>query len=517
MHAARPYAAAIACLLLAGSARAIDFEKLVMPGPVIEGHAEIEGQCGKCHDPFDRTAQRERCLGCHEDIAKDVSTGSGYHGRAPAARGPECRSCHPEHRGRDFEAVGLDPHTFDHRFTDHPLRGAHVRVACASCHLPGKPWREAPSECVDCHRDDDPHKGRLGPDCGKCHGEDAFAKQAKFSHDQTGFPLDGKHADVACALCHPGQRYEKTATDCYACHRLDDVHLGRFGKDCADCHTTRGFAGARFDHSRTRFPLQGSHAKVACEACHTGPLHGQTLATTCIGCHRDDDVHRGRNGEDCQRCHGTADWSAAHFDHERTDFPLRGAHERVRCESCHTGRLDAPLPTACAGCHRDQDVHRGQEGTSCERCHSTAGWDRDLFFDHDLTAFPLLGLHAVAACEQCHAGPTFKDAQTRCISCHRQDDAHAMRLGPDCALCHNPNGWKVWRFDHDTQTRFPLGGSHADLACGACHKAASPHGITLETTCEGCHARDDRHQGAFGHDCARCHNDASWSEVSLGR
>ena len=517
MRVGRLAFAVLASSLLAGVARAVDFEKLVMPGPVIQGHAEIEGQCSKCHDPFDAHAQRQRCLACHEDVAADLSARSGFHGRAPGAQSADCRGCHPEHRGRDFEATGLDPHAFEHRFTDYPLRGAHTRAACAACHLPGKAWREAPSACAACHRDDDVHKGRLGQDCGKCHGEEAFAKQAKFSHDQTDFPLEGRHARVACALCHPGQRYENTAKDCQSCHRLDDVHLGRFGSDCGTCHTTEGFKQARFDHSRTRFPLSGRHQTIACEACHTGPLHGKKLATTCAGCHSDDDVHRGRNGKDCQRCHGTDAWKSARFDHDRTKFPLHGAHERLRCESCHTGRLEEALPTNCNGCHQGNDVHRGQEGSACERCHGEAGWDRDLFFDHDLTRFPLLGLHAVLSCEQCHATPAFKDAESKCVACHERDDAHGMRLGPDCAKCHNPNGWKVWRFDHDTQTRFPLGGAHAEISCESCHRSAAPRGIDLDTTCAACHARDDRHHGAFGRDCSRCHADTTWSEIHLGR
>jgi hypothetical protein len=517
MYAARLAVAVPAALLLAGAGRAVDFEKLVMPGPVIEGHAKIEGQCGKCHDPFDSGAQRERCLDCHDDVGADLEARAGFHGLAPGVRSADCRSCHPEHKGRDFDASGLDPHSFEHRFTDHPLRGAHARAACGACHLPGQKWREAASLCVDCHREDDVHRGSLGEDCGQCHDEDAFGKRAQFEHDETGFPLEGRHADVACGLCHPAQRYENTADDCYACHRLDDEHLGRFGRNCGDCHTPRGFEHARFDHSRTRFALKGRHAKVACEACHTGPLHEQDLPTSCAGCHRSDDVHRGRNGESCERCHGSDDWSAARFDHERTDFPLHGAHAALRCESCHTGRMDQPLSTSCNACHQGDDVHRGQEGSDCSRCHGEAAWDRELFFEHDLTAFPLLGLHAVVACEQCHASPAFRDADTRCVACHQGDDAHELRLGPDCAACHNPNGWRVWRFDHDAQTRFPLGGAHAELSCGACHRSAAPHGIEQDRSCAGCHALDDRHQGAFGRDCARCHGDTSWSEVSLGR
>jgi hypothetical protein len=329
--------------------------------------------------------------------------------------------------------------------------------------------------------------------------------------------LDGKHTDVACALCHPGRRYQDTARDCYSCHRLDDSHLGRFGKDCATCHTTRGFELARFDHSRTDFPLKGRHGNLACEACHTGPLHAQELPTTCVGCHRSDDAHQGRNGEDCGRCHGNDTWRSSRFDHDRTDFPLRGAHEPLRCESCHTGPLDQKLSTSCNGCHAEDDVHRGQEGSDCGRCHGVNAWDRDLFFEHDLTSFPLLGLHAVVACEQCHAAPTFQEAKTDCVACHAGDDAHGRRLGPDCAECHNPNGWMVWRFDHDAQTRFPLGGAHAELSCHSCHRDPAPRGIDLGMTCASCHAREDRHEGAFGRDCGRCHNDSSWNEISLRR
>ena len=50
----------------------------------------------------------------------------------------------------------------------------------------------------------------------------------------------------------------------------------------------------------------------------------------------------------------------------------------------------------------------------CGDCHGELGWGRDVFFEHDLTRFPLLGLHAVIACEQCHANPRFKDAEIVC-------------------------------------------------------------------------------------------------------
>ena len=84
--------------------------------------------------------------------------------------------------------------------------------------------------------------------------------ETRFDHSTTRFPLSGKHRDVSCNLCHPSDRYEKTAMDCQSCHGLDDVHLGRFGSDCASCHAQEGWKQVRFDHSRdTKFALRGSH------------------------------------------------------------------------------------------------------------------------------------------------------------------------------------------------------------------------------------------------------------------
>jgi hypothetical protein len=94
---------------------------------------------------------------------------------------------------------------------------------------------------------------------------------------------------------------------------------------------------------------------------------------------------------------------------------------------------------------------------------------------------------------------------------------HLRRLGPGCERCHNPNGWQRWRFDHDTQTSFELHGAHVDLACEQCHRTPVTSPIKLSGGCAGCHAKDDRHRGAFGRDCGRCHRDTSWQEFELRR
>ena len=47
------------------------FERLVMPGQLIQGHAKLEAECSKCHSPFSPKAQDDLCLACHKAIAAD--------------------------------------------------------------------------------------------------------------------------------------------------------------------------------------------------------------------------------------------------------------------------------------------------------------------------------------------------------------------------------------------------------------------------------------------------------------
>lgn len=514
------YLTLTACLL-AVQVRAQGFERLVMPGPLSKAHADLESDCSKCHTPFKRAEQEAQCLACHdhEAVAADVRSKKGFHGRSPSVAGAECRACHPEHKGRDADIVGLERGSFPHDATDYPLRGAHTQIACEGCHPADKKFREAPSNCEDCHFSDDAHDGSLGKDCGSCHSEQRW-REARFDHAKTKFPLEGRHQDVACALCHAGERYKGTPKDCATCHRVNDVHRGRFGDKCQDCHTSSRWKTQSFDHGRrTRFPLTGKHASVACEGCHPGGLFDQKLALDCLSCHRGDDVHEGRNGADCEQCHGTSAWKPAKFDHDRnTEFPLRGAHRDATCEACHTGRVHEQKPgTTCAACHSSDDVHDKQLGTDCGRCHGEVAWKEKVRFDHDLARFPLLGLHAVVACEECHSTPAYRGTERKCAACHEKNDTHEGRLGSHCELCHTPNGWKIWKFDHATQTDFPLRGSHADLGCESCHVEPVPEKPSLASSCNACHGAEDPHRGAFGKSCERCHSERSWRDVHLAR
>lgn len=217
-------------------------EHLVMPGPVIAGHAKIEQKCSECHAPFQRETQDQLCLGCHKDVAKDVSEGQGFHGRFGPAKDAGCNSCHTDHRGRDADVVRLDRDTFRHDLTDFPLRGGHVRAGgrCDACHVEGKRFREAPTDCASCHRKDDVHKGQLGDDCAKCHQETLW-KEARFDHGTTRFPLTDKHQGVACYACHTNQTYKNAPMACIACHLVNDVHDSKPDERCERCHNAAGW------------------------------------------------------------------------------------------------------------------------------------------------------------------------------------------------------------------------------------------------------------------------------------
>ena len=110
------------------------FERLVMPGPVVDGHAKLEKECGKCHEPFSRKSQTRLCLDCHKEIAADRTTSKGFHGRQPDAAKQECNHCHTDHKGRDADIVQLDRETFNHALTNFELRDAHKAVPCSGCH-----------------------------------------------------------------------------------------------------------------------------------------------------------------------------------------------------------------------------------------------------------------------------------------------------------------------------------------------------------------------------------------------
>ena len=453
------------------------------------------------------------------------------------------------------------------------LSKAHASLegitGCLSCHAAGQGVSAA--KCLTCHK---PIAERIAQkrgvhravtaDCVKCHVEHAGLDGelrpfdlARFNHaTDTRFPLDGLHAPLAatCAACHKTRSYLAVTASCASCHA--DAHKGSLGTQCATCHSTSlKFADTRkgFDHSRTQFPLTGSHAGVACTACHKNNTFKGVSFATCASCHADP--HQQSFGTSCASCHTTQGWRSARVDHSRTSFPLKGLHATVACAKCHVKpATQVKLQVAgCATCH--SDPHKGTFKQDCAACHTEAGFKKGSF-DHSTTRFPLVDKHAGLACAACHNDSSppaaavaargvvplsgrgrpasarglpsaasvprdFRGLQTACASCHA--DVHQGELGSACESCHTARTFEVSPFTHGRQRPF-FAGLHAPLRCVQCHRPATgPAGaatiagkIAPKTpprmahlglartpdSCASCHA--DVHAGQLGA-CERCH------------
>ena len=494
-------------------AYADSYEELLMPGPVVKGHAKYESECTKCHVLFKKGGQNEKCLACHKPVGIDLKKRKGFHGRNSKVKGSECKHCHTDHKGRGADIIQLDLGTFRHKTTDFILKGKHRSVKCRHCHAAGKKYREAPSRCIDCHKQDDLHLGRLGKKCSNCHSEQSWSK-GRFDHNKTKFRLTGKHQKVSCNSCHPNQRYKRTPSKCVDCHSLNDVHAGRFGKKCDKCHNTKSWPKTKFDHDKTKFPLRGTHDQAKCTSCHKDNDFKKKLKRKCIDCHRSDDDHKGRMGDKCDKCHSFAKWPKVKFSHDKdTKFKLSGRHAKLMCLDCHReNAYKEKLGKLCHDCHKTDDVHKGEQGKKCNKCHNVQGWGKRVKFDHNKTKFPLVGVHAVTTCENCHLSAKFKEASTKCVDCHMKVDVHKRRLGPKCDTCHNSKAWKLWKFDHDKQTKFSLKGAHDKVACLACHTQPVKEKIKMGKTCFSCHKSDDVHKGQEGKKCDKCHNAQAWGK-----
>ncbi|MBI3664425.1 MAG: hypothetical protein HY234_15425 [Acidobacteria bacterium] len=408
--------------------------------PLTGRHEQVA--CQKCHPPsagVEKVVQFtgiafDKCTACHADP---------HRGAFAAA----CQICHTTSGWKAVSVAGK----FDHSKTNYPLAGKHAAVQCSQCHRTAdfkKPL--AHQKCADCHTPD-PHGGQFmkradGTDCAACHSLDGF-KPAKFGvkeHATALYPLEGKHAAVACTKCHvPAGKatiYKVKFALCTDCH--SDVHKKQFAgapyqNRCENCHTVQGYRPSTFNiarHQKSRFALSGGHIAVACMECHP--------ATT--------------------------------TNAPAPPIPYR--FEDRSCSACHTNPH--------RGQFRERMTKRIADGSpaGCEACHSTKVWKDLARFDHAATSYPLVGAHRAVPCLGCHRPPNlettlknveFRSAPSRCEGCHV--DPHGGQFSsvgkpPACAECHTVAKWKPSLFDHDKRTTFLLQGGHKDVACSACHK-----------------------------------------------
>lgn len=532
------------------------------PGKLTTAHAELEGlrNCTECHT-LGNKIDDNKCLACHEEIEGRIEKREGFHA-STEVKGKECATCHSEHHGRNFDMVRFDQDNFDHDLTGYELTGAHVKIDCRECHQPDfiedqelKVRKETflglEHDCISCH--EDVHQNTLeSNDCASCHSTEEFSPAVDFDHDETDYPLVGKHIEVDCIECHQkeirnGKEFQHFAdvefANCNSCH--DDVHNDQLGTDCKQCHTEESFTSQRnlrrFNHNRTKFPLKGSHKSVSCAECHQMNVSLTTLfqdrngvkTQDCKTCH--EDVHENKLGEDCASCHNEKSFTGIDtddFNHNLTDFKLVGEHQSVDCRTCHEESLTAPLAhNTCASCH--QDYHEGdfvKENVSpdCASCHNEQGFEPSTYTleEHNESDFPLEGGHLATPCFACHLQEEkwrFKEIGEGCVDCHQ--DVHEGYISAEyypsqkCESCHVVDNWTDNQFDHSL-TGFELLGKHAETTCMECHgveEAIAQHKYEgfkdIPGDCASCH--DNVHEEQFAiegvTDCVRCHGFNDWS------
>jgi len=294
--------------------------------------------CFDCHNLFWGIPDK-KCLKCHEILKKQEKEGTGMHRlwKKP------CIECHSEHGGYSSEIFHVDHKLFPHEKTTFPLKGKHIKTPCEKCHK--NPLRRSyfglSTTCFSCHQKT-PHQRIKNTECKACHTESSWKDMRKvqalnsLKHDAFNFKLLGKHKKVKCPKCHKKDQFTKMSYGkCLDCHQ--DPHKGQFKKrTCKSCHDTKEWKKTLFDHSKTKFPLVGFHARPMCKSCHPKKLFtGSDPA--CEGCHKDsyrffagflpwnDEKHPDKMSRllKCLDCH-------------KVDDPLDNvALLRKRCVKCH--------------------------------------------------------------------------------------------------------------------------------------------------------------------------------------
>src|SRR5581483_6941903 len=273
-------------------------------------------------------------------------------------------------------------------------------------------------------------------------------------------------------------------------------------------------------------PLSKAHAAFEnqCDKCHV-PFKG-IPDSACLACHPATGKHIeegagpharfAKEGRKCTSCHAdhkgekhplSPEVKQQGFDHARdAGVALTGKHGGVPCAGCHkptkTGAIqwigDAALDI-CFGCHKD--VHKGELGGNCSRCHSTGGWKppSKTIEQHKVS---MTGKHAGLQCAQCHVKGAHLEPKSSCGDCHEQK--HGGTKAP-CETCHNTNDWKSATFKHDFCTCI-LPGKHQTAPCLSCHPAFKF--VPTPFACAACHKKDLKHEDLGA--CSRCHSALSW-------
>ena len=283
--------------------------------PLLGQHASAD--CKQCHNLYNDLNFEPlgvKCYDCHK--SNYLSTQNPNH--TAVGFSTNCEDCH------NFVDKKWGFASFGHDFF--PLEGGHKISNCFECHQQST-FKGLSQDCYTCHQNDfesttEPNHvtSQFSHDCKTCHKISAW-KPALFDHSKTQFQITGAHVNADCADCHK-TGYVNTPTDCFSCHKSNydktsnpNHSSAGFQTTCEDCHTTKAWKPASFDHDTKFFPIySGEHKDEwnTCSDCHTNSNDYKVFS--CINCHEHsnkaevDDDHKGVNGysyvsSECYRCH----------------------------------------------------------------------------------------------------------------------------------------------------------------------------------------------------------------------
>jgi hypothetical protein len=372
---------------------------LFSPGPLTLGHKDFDNACFKCHMPL--IAASTSCLSCHETTQKSIKNKEGIHGNMAEDDVKKCLYCHTDHAGPQ-KLVIKDARTESQFNRDlDKIREKNFLIATPDTSQVKQEYTKLWEKIAA----DSPWENRFK------------SLQTDFDHKLTGYPLIGEHAKVKCEECHKNTKDFRTSVKeglfpsfslekvlnkdfCFSCHKKDDDgkngHKGEYGKNCSLCHTIGGTEKGwkalvpkiRNHHNdkEKKHELVGEHKKTPCSKCHkTVPFTKKTEETTCYYCHEklDKKYHEQSLGKKCDDCHTSETFRKSTFDHQKTKFPLKFSHKKVKCQKCHSqwdqGKYKPKIYKSlvnmtCFDCHARDDVHHGTFKKDCGQCHKESYW-----------------------------------------------------------------------------------------------------------------------------------------------
>lgn len=284
-----------------------------------------------------------------------------------------------------------------------------------------------------------------------------------------GDPVAGydSHATFSqeCTYCH-APIHCITDNKCQNCHieiarqrtEMVGLHSRLPGTEkCQSCHVEHQGAEAIISEvplsnihheelsgfSLAKHEVRFDSSPMVCEDCHTEGRFARD-EVSCVACHEDADgeliaQHSTEHGENCLDCHdGTG--TIIEFDHD-TAYILQAGHETAGCIECHSDYLFAGTTQECAACHEEPEIHIGQFGQDCSRCHTAVAWVPAQLTQHRFVLNH--GKEETLACNTCHMTAY---TQVSCAGCHETADmqaAHPIEHVPDylaeasCVACHH--------------------------------------------------------------------------------